>query len=91
MKRYKCIKEVDAMQIVKMTGEYGPDKDTILHGPDGEEIRVNKAWILRHEPKIHGYYVIYKDGYTSYSPKRAFEEGYIELTDDTDTVAYYPV
>lgn len=34
-----------------------------------------------------GYEVVYEDGYTSWSPKRAFEEGYTEThaADRTDT------
>ena len=29
-----------------------------------------------------GYKVVYKDGYESWSPKKAFEEGYISLEDN---------
>lgn len=28
---------------------------------------------------IGGYYVVYDDGYTSYSPAKAFEEGYARI------------
>lgn len=40
------------------------------------KINVSEEWIKRHKPKTGGYYVIYEDDYTSYSPKEAFESGY---------------
>lgn len=33
---------------------------------------------------IGGYYVVYEDGYTSYSPAEAFEAGYTRLPDGLD-------
>ena len=33
----------------------------------------------RHKPKAGGYYVVYDDGYKSYSPAKAFEEGYVRI------------
>jgi hypothetical protein len=30
----------------------------------------------KHKPQVGGYYVLYKDGYASFSPASAFEEGY---------------
>jgi hypothetical protein len=37
---------------------------------------VSRRYFLKHNPKVGGYYVVYKDGYKSYSPADAFEEGY---------------
>jgi hypothetical protein len=34
---------------------------------------------MKHSPEAGGYYVQYKDGYTSFSPAEAFEEGYTRL------------
>lgn len=39
-------------------------------------IPVTADWYRKHNPQAGGYYVMYKDGYTSYSPAQAFEEGY---------------
>lgn len=44
-------------------------------------IEVESAWVEKHKPEVGGYLVAYADGYQSYSPAQAFEEGYtlIEL------------
>lgn len=34
----------------------------------------------KHQPQAGGYYVVYSDGYKSYSPAKAFEEGYTLIT-----------
>ena len=33
----------------------------------------------KHRPVAGGYYVVYKDGYKSFSPAKAFEEGYTPI------------
>ena len=38
---------------------------------------VDAAYVKKHNPQEGGYFVIYKDGYESYSPAEAFEGGYI--------------
>ena len=40
---------------------------------------VNAAYLLKHKPEVGGYYVVYKDGYKSFSPAAAFEEGYSKV------------
>jgi hypothetical protein len=37
---------------------------------------VDAAYVRKHKPEVGGYYVVYKDGYKSFSPAEAFEEGY---------------
>lgn len=37
---------------------------------------VTPEWYRRHEPQAGGYYVVYEDGYASFSPAKAFEESY---------------
>jgi hypothetical protein len=39
-------------------------------------VPVDAAWYRKHAPEPGGYYVVYPDGYKSYSPAKAFEEGY---------------
>jgi hypothetical protein len=34
--------------------------------------------MIKHAPQVGGYYVRYPDGYESWSPAKAFEEGYTE-------------
>lgn len=39
-------------------------------------IEVSAEWYRKHKPQAGGYYVVYEDGYTSFSPQHAFESGY---------------
>ena len=38
--------------------------------------RVGYSYMQKHKPQVGGYYVVYEDGYESYSPAGAFEAGY---------------
>ncbi len=38
--------------------------------------RVDGAYMAKHNPEVGGYWVRYADGYESFSPCEAFEEGY---------------
>lgn len=40
-----------------------------------DPIKLSAEFVLKHKPKVGGYYVLYKDGYKSWSPAKAFEEG----------------
>jgi hypothetical protein len=35
--------------------------------------------MTKHAPEVGGYYVVYADGYKSYSPAKAFEDGYTQV------------
>jgi hypothetical protein len=35
--------------------------------------------MFKHKPEVGGYYVVYKDGYRSFSPAEAFETGYEKI------------
>lgn len=37
---------------------------------------VGEEYMDKHNPQVGGYYVVYADGYKSWSPAQAFEEGY---------------
>jgi hypothetical protein len=37
---------------------------------------VSGDYIMRHNPQVGGYFVLYEDDYQSYSPAAAFESGY---------------
>jgi hypothetical protein len=37
---------------------------------------VSREYMVKHNPQVGGYYVVYKGGYASYSPADAFEDGY---------------
>ena len=75
MPKYKCHKEVYALKIAKIDVSEGgatitPEGDG--RGPFG----VDHDYLIRHQPETGGYYVVYADGYKSYSPAEAFEAGY---------------
>jgi hypothetical protein len=40
---------------------------------------VSRQFMIKHTPKVGGYYVVYADGYKSWSPAQAFEEGYTRV------------
>lgn len=84
--RYKCFKEVWALKIGKIEYDSENAKKTnretdgsALLYPEEEgyaPIKVDYEYIRKHNPQSGGYYVVYKDGYKSFSPAAAFEEGY---------------
>jgi hypothetical protein len=50
------------------------------------EIPVTVEYLAKHQPVAGGYYVRYEDGYESFSPAKAFEDGYSLLSDDRGQV-----
>lgn len=70
MPQYSCHKTVSALQIAAVTEE------ALEFNAPWLPIVVGKEWLDKHNPEVGGYYVAYKDGYTSYSPEKAFTEGY---------------
>jgi hypothetical protein len=86
MPKYKCHKEVYALKIAKIVldGE-GEDRETdgsAMITPVEEDyapFRVAHDYMCKHKPEVGGYYVVYKDGYKSFSPAEAFEDGYTKI------------
>ena len=79
MPRYKCFKEVWALKIKSIEDpNNATDGSQLLSFEDDgyAPICVDGDYIGKHNPQPGGYYVVYKDGYKSYSPAKAFEEGY---------------
>lgn len=79
MPRYRCHKEVHALKIehVVATGDGGAQIS--FCEPGYESVCVDAAYKKRHEPMSGGYYVVYEDGYKSFSPAEAFEKGYTRI------------
>lgn len=78
MPRYKCHKEVWALKIADLKPCF-PDDGTLMMTPADSgfaPILLDAAFVAKHKPQVGGYYVVYKDGYKSWSPAQAFEEGY---------------
>lgn len=80
MPRYRCHKEVWALKIAVVYAESG---EWVLVPSDDRyaPIVVHPDWYTKHHPMKGGYYVQYADGYTSFSPAKAFEEGYTLIGD----------
>lgn len=85
MPRYQCHKKVWALKIKAVY----PNIVSTLNATPGGTIEpadegyhpftVSQDWIDKHKPQAGGYYVVYEDGYKSYSPAKAFEEGYTRI------------
>lgn len=57
-----------------------PAMATITPAEEGyAPFQVDQNYVLKHKPEVGGYYVVYKDGYKSFSPADAFEDGYTRL------------
>ena len=86
MPKYICIKKVWALKIkgilrdsdkAKVENRETDGSAMITTEEDGyAPFKVNSAYMQKHEPKVGGYYVVYKDGYKSFSPAEPFENGY---------------
>lgn len=85
MPRYKCHKEVWALKIGEVIDPTQPGNES-----DGSRLlsfteagfatmRVDREYVRKHNPQIGGYYVVYQDGYKSFSPADAFEDGYTRI------------
>ena len=82
MPKYKSHKEVWALKIKSIVrdgeGENRESDGSAIITPEEEgyaPFRVEGDYLHKHKPQVGGYYVVYKDGYKSFSPAEAFEEG----------------
>lgn len=86
MPKYQCHKKVMAFKITDISEEvnrHGEHVRTLLLlGAPNMFLIVSGDYITKHNPEIGGYYVRYQDGYESYSPAGAFEEGYSLIIDE---------
>ena len=86
MPRYKCHKEVWALKIAGIEFDHDKAKAenretdgsaTITPAEDRyAPFKVDANYVRKHKPEVGGYYVVYADGYKSFSPAKAFEDGY---------------
>lgn len=75
LQRWKCHKEVRAGRIVEIRDA---GKTWVLG--NGAKVEVSPELASRVKGLIlSGYYVLYEDGYESWSPARAFETGYTKI------------
>jgi len=85
---YVCHKKVRALKLqkVKIDGPIPRNQEsdgmsaTLVPVEKGfKAVRVTKGYLEKHNPRAGGYYVLYQDGYKSYSPADAFEGGYTKI------------
>lgn len=76
--KYKCHKVVWALPINILSSVTDGSGDYMMSSSIAgySAIRLDRHFMEKHDPECGGYLVIYKDGYMSYSPKEAFEDGY---------------
>jgi len=86
MPKYKSHKKVWALKIKSIVFDndlaHKEDRETdgsAMITPEEKgygKFKVDGQYVHKHRPKAGGYYVVYKDGYKSFSPAEAFDEGY---------------
>lgn len=88
MPLYQCHKQVWALKIKEIKqspADLANDVGgtwTLVPEDDGyAEFTIPHDFMCKHKPEVGGYYVVYKDGYKSYSPATAFEEGYSPVSE----------
>jgi len=85
MPKYLSHKHVWALKIASIERDGSEDKEsdgsaTITPVETGyAPIKVDHEYVHKHKPQVGGYYVVYADGYKSWSPAKAFEEGYTRI------------
>ena len=84
--KYQCHKKVWALKIKAVAQGTQPTDlpggSWMLHPADDGygPLEVSHEWYAKHKPEAGGYFVVYDDGYKSYSPASAFEPGYSLIT-----------
>lgn len=73
--KYHCHKVVRAAKITGIGGHASMGATLSVDAPGGA-IAVSADYCRKHNPQAGGYFVVYEDGYQSFSPADAFEAGY---------------
>lgn len=85
MPRYKSHKEVWALKIKAIKDPTEPNSESdggriiIPEEANFAPFKVDYDYMHKHKPEVGGYYVVYADGYKSYSPVKPFEDGYTKI------------
>ncbi|MGL4627598.1 MAG: crAss001_48 related protein [Plesiomonas shigelloides] len=85
MELYKSHKVVKAAEIVAVIGVCAAGADLRIANPTNHEMEIpyfaTPDMLARFIPQVGDYIVLYADGYVSFSPKSAFEDGYSIITE----------
>ena len=80
MPKYQCHKTVHALKISRIeTTDDSPTALLYFEDHSFAPKTVDESFVRRHKPEVGGYYVVYDDGYASWSPAKAFEDGYSRI------------
>ena len=90
MPKYQCHKKVWALKIKSIEHKPNPDASgnsgassygAVITPDDAGygSFEVSPEFICKHNPVVGGYYVVYEDGYKSFSPADIFESGYSKI------------
>ncbi len=79
MPQYQCHKKVWAFLVARI--DEGEDGSAFIvpHESGYGAVHVDAEYMRKHKPQEGGYYVVYEDGYRSFSPAQAFEAGYTRI------------
>lgn len=82
--RYQSHKKVWALKIAQLIWpeDEEPNEAPVVLIPADEgfsPVDCEKAMFSRYKPAPGDYLVVYEDGYRSFSPAKAFEEGYTKI------------
>lgn len=85
---YQCHKQVKAAKINAADWVSHPQQVCLSLEVNGrpQPLFVGIDWANKHQPEKGGYVVQYADGYLSYSPAKAFEEGYTRADELADAM-----
>lgn len=78
MPKYKSHKTVRALKIESISTSMTEVGATITPAnAKFAPFKVSGGYFEKHKPEVGGYFIQYADGYQSYSPAKAFEDGYV--------------
>lgn len=78
MPKYQCHKIVHALKIRCIVNDILTPENYDRYAP----FVLSEDFIKKFNPQPGGYYVVYEDGYKSYSPAEAFEKGYTLINEN---------
>lgn len=80
MPKYLCHKQVWALKISAIEFDAVHRCTRLIPVESGyAPVVVDQQWMAKHQPVAGGYYVVYGDGYKSFSPASQFEDGYTRI------------
>jgi len=79
MPKYRCHKVVHALKIKEILFDEMEGYSILPEDARFAAFEIDMDYLEKHNPQEGGYYVVYEDGYKSFSPAEAFEGGYTKI------------